>query len=64
MPANRALEMHRHLESLNLCSYRDMCIETAKYTEGEMQTQIYRATDSERAGAAWTRMFAWEVVCV
>lgn len=48
VPANKALKSHWHLEILNLCRHRDMCTEIAKYTQGEMQTQMYRGTDSYR----------------
>lgn len=50
MPANKALETHWHLESLNLCRYRETCREAAKYTEGEMQTQIL---ESHRELKSW-----------
>lgn len=48
VPDNKVLESLWHLEILNLCRHCDTRIEIAKYTEREMQTRLYRATDSYR----------------
>lgn len=50
VPANKVLESLWHPKILNLCRHRGTCMEIAKYTEGEMQTQMYRGTDSYRVG--------------